>query len=185
MKKGIYTLTALLLLIAFACNKHPYSSTNKVYKKQVKTYLEKIGSIPPITLVSDTIPPSPYWVGTTNFGIRKPSYVIIHHTAQHSTEQTLTEFTLPRTAVSEHYVIGSDGKVYQMLNDYFRGQHAGVSRWGNQLDMTSASIGIELDNNGFEYFEEAQINSLLVELGKLKRDFSTPTASLICDVEVY
>ena len=118
-------------------------------------------------------------VGTTNFGIRKPSYVIIHHTAQHSTEQTLKTFTLPRTAVSAHYVIGSDGKVYQMLNDYFRGQHAGVSRWGNQLDMNSASIGIELDNNGFEYFEEAQINSLLVVLGKLKKDYSIPTANFI------
>ncbi len=179
MKKGLYFLTALLGIIGFACNSHPYKSTNKVYKKQVKNYLGKIGAIPPVSLLSDTIPPSPYWVGTTNFGIRKPSYVIIHHTAQHSTEQTLKTFTLPRTAVSAHYVIGSDGKVYQMLNDYFRGQHAGVSRWGNQLDMNSASIGIELDNNGFEYFEEAQINSLLVVLGKLKKDYAIPTANFI------
>ncbi|MEN9600225.1 MAG: hypothetical protein RL596_2546, partial [Bacteroidota bacterium] len=81
--------------------------------------------------------------------MRKPSYVIIHHTAQHSTDETLKTFTLPRTQVSAHYVIGKDGVVYQMLNDYLRAWHAGNSRWGNQLDMNSASIGIELDNDGY------------------------------------
>jgi N-acetylmuramoyl-L-alanine amidase len=72
-----------------------------------------------------------------------------------------------------------DGVVYQMLNDYFRGQHAGVSRWGNQLDMNSASIGIELDNNGYQYFDSLQINSLLVVLSKLKKDYNIPTANFI------
>jgi hypothetical protein len=32
---------------------------------------------------------APYWVGTTNFNMRKPNFVIIHHTAQNSCEQTL------------------------------------------------------------------------------------------------
>lgn len=178
MKKS-FLIGLCFAAVGFACNNNPYKATNKVYKKQVKTYLATIGAIPEQTIINDTIPQSPYWVGTTNFGIRKPSYVIIHHTAQHSTDQTLKTFTLPRTAVSAHYVIGSDGKVFQMLNDYFRGQHAGVSRWGNQLDMNSASIGIELDNNGFEYFEQAQINSLLVILGRLKKAYNIPTANFI------
>ncbi|MDP5140294.1 MAG: N-acetylmuramoyl-L-alanine amidase, partial [Spirosomaceae bacterium] len=56
------------------------------------------------------------WVGAngTNFGMRKPNLVIIHHTAQNSCDQTLKTFTLTRTKVSAHYVICEDGTVHQM-----------------------------------------------------------------------
>jgi N-acetylmuramoyl-L-alanine amidase len=160
-----FKISLLSLLLVAACSRNPYAATIK--------------QLPTNSFVSDSVKNPPYWVGTTNFGIRKPSYVIIHHTAQGSTEETLKTFTIPRTAVSAHYVIGKDGVVYQMLNDYLRGQHAGVSRWGNQLDMNSASIGIELDNNGFSYFDSLQINSLLVVLSKLKKDYNIPTPNFI------
>ena len=101
------------------------------------------------------------WVGTTNFSIRKPNFVILHHTAQNSCDQTLKTFTLERTEVSAHYVICRDGTVYHMLNDLLRAHHAGVSKWGNNSDINSSSIGIEIDNNGSEPFTDAQINSLL------------------------
>lgn len=45
--------------------------------------------------------------------------------------------------------------------------------------MNSASIGIELDNDGYHYFDSAQISSLLVVLEKLKRTYSIPTANFI------
>jgi N-acetylmuramoyl-L-alanine amidase len=177
LQKISVPIFAFLLLMA--CSRNPYKTTNKSYKEQVKQYTAIIQSLPENAVVSDSVKAAPYWVGTTNFGIRKPSYVIIHHTAQHSTEQTLQTFTIPRTKVSAHYVIGNDGVVYQMLNDYLRAQHAGLSRWGNQLDMNSASIGIELDNTGFEYFDSLQINSLLLVLSKLKNDYAIPTANFI------
>jgi len=119
------------------------------------------------------------FVGTTNFSMRRPNFVIIHHTAQNSCEQTLKTFTLPRTQVSAHYVICRDGTVYHMLNDYLRAHHAGVSRWGNATDINSNSIGIELDNNGFEPFDERQLNSLAVLLDRLKKSFSIPAANFI------
>jgi N-acetylmuramoyl-L-alanine amidase len=177
--KPIVSFFSCFILVCIACNNNPYKETNKSYKAQAKKYTSIINKKPETPIISDSLKPSPYWVGTTNFGIRKPSYVIIHHTAQGSTQETLKTFTLTRTAVSAHYVIGKDGVVYQMLNDYFRGQHAGVSRWGNQLDMNSASIGIELDNNGYQYFDSLQINSLLVVLSKLKKDYNIPTANFI------
>jgi N-acetylmuramoyl-L-alanine amidase len=177
--KPIVSFFSCFILVCIACNNNPYKETNKSYKAQAKKYTSIINKKPETPIISDSLKPSPFWVGTTNFGIRKPSYVIIHHTAQGSTQETLKTFTLPRTAVSAHYVIGKDGVVYQMLNDYFRGQHAGVSRWGNQLDMNSASIGIELDNNGYQYFDSLQINSLLVVLSKLKKDYNIPTANFI------
>lgn len=119
------------------------------------------------------------WVGTVNLNARKPNYVIIHFTAQDSAAQTLKTFTIARTQVSAHYVIGRDGHVYHMLNDYLRAWQAGISRWGSITDMNSCSLGIELDNNGSEPFASAQINSLLALLAQLKKAYNIPTANFI------
>lgn len=124
------------------------------------------------------------WVGTTNFTLRKPNFVVIHHTAQNSCDQTLRTFTLPRTQVSAHYVICRDGVVYHMLHDNLRAHHAGVSKWGNDTDLNSASIGIEIDNNGSEPFSEAQMNSLIQLLGRLKRSYNIPQANFIGHADV-
>ena len=167
-----------LLVLIDACSPKPYATTNKVYRDQSKALSKKLQA-EPVTPLSDTIKAPAYFVGTTNFNLRKPSFVIIHHTAQNSCEQTLQTFTTPKSAVSAHYVICKDGTLHHMLNDYLRAAHAGVSRWGNLIDINSASIGIELDNNGFEPFDSLQINSLLSLLAKLKKEYSIPTANFI------
>jgi N-acetylmuramoyl-L-alanine amidase len=110
--------------------------------------------------------------------------VIIHHTAQDSTAQTLKTFTLTRTQVSAHYVIGRDGRVYHMLNDYLRAWHGGAARWGNDTDINSSSIGIELDNNGTEPFAEPQLTSLLKVLAGLKKTYNIPTANFIGHADI-
>jgi len=66
-----------------------------------------------------------------------------------------------------------------MLNDYFRAWHGGVAKWGNNTDINSSSIGIELDNNGFEPFDSAQIVSLLLLLDKLKETYKIPPNNFI------
>jgi N-acetylmuramoyl-L-alanine amidase len=134
----------------------------------------------PSLLADSTGTPIPSaWVGTVNFNLRKPNYVIIHYTAQDSAAQTLKTFTIVKTQVSAHYVVGKDGKVYHMLNDYMRAWHAGISKWGNVTDMNSCSIGIEVDNNGNEPFTTPQINSLLALLGQLKKNYNIPQANFI------
>ncbi|PIQ20684.1 MAG: N-acetylmuramoyl-L-alanine amidase [Cytophagales bacterium CG18_big_fil_WC_8_21_14_2_50_42_9] len=162
-----------------ACSTNPYALTNKSYKKQVKSYARTLRAIPFNNPEEDSLMLGDYWVGTTNFNMRKANFVVIHHTAQNSTAQTLKTFTVPKTQVSAHYVIGRDGKVYHMLNDYLRAWHGGVSKWGNNTDLNSSSIGIELDNNGQEPFPEAQINSLLQVLALLKKNHNMPTANFI------
>lgn len=171
-------LVAVTCMAIAACSPKPYSATNKVYRTQAKAFATTLRQKPTIVL-NDTITAPTNFVGTTNFTMRKPNFVIIHHTAQNSCEQTLKTFTLTRTQVSAHYVICRDGLVHHMLNDYMRAHHAGLSKWGNVIDMNSCSIGIEIDNNGFEPFSEAQLNSLLSLLGKLKKDYGIPTANFI------
>ena len=170
-------IITLGLLMVWGCSRSPYAATNKSYKKQAKEYAKQLRSNPAkadsgLQLASD-------WVGTTNFNMRKPNYVIIHHTAQNSCEQTLKTFTLTRTQVSAHYVICKDGTVHHMLNDYLRAWHGGAAKWGNTTDINSTSIGIELDNNGFEPFAQPQMNSLMQLLGVLKKRHGIPAANFI------
>ena len=171
-------------LAACAVQKNPYAAANKSYRQQVRTYAAALRATPPPTPGADSLLPGKYWVGTTNFNLRKPNYVVIHHTAQDSTGQTLRTFTLPRTQVSAHYVIGRDGRVYHMLNDYLRAWHGGAARWGNNTDLNSCSIGIELDNNGTEPFAEAQIGSLLKVLAGLRRAYGVPAANFIGHADI-
>jgi len=79
----------------------------------------------------------PYWrqEEAIHYDVRKPNFVIIHHTAQDSVGQTIKTFQVPRTKVSSHYVIGRNGEIIQMLNDYVRSWHAGVAKWGSIVDM--------------------------------------------------
>lgn len=166
-------------ILVTSCAVNPYAATNRAYKKQAKAYGRSLWAVPEVKPGEETYPQGDYWVGATNFNMRKPNFVIIHHTAQNSTEQTLKTFTTPRTSVSAHYVIGRDGKVYHMLNDYLRAWHAGTGKWGNNTDINSSSIGIELDNNGAEPFSDLQINSLLSVLEMLKKKHGIPTANFI------
>lgn len=175
------TIAAAVLVLA-GCAGGKYRATNKQYRQQVKSFAKLLREYP----VEDSagLPWAGQWVGTTNFGMRRPNFVVIHHTAQNSCEQTLKTFTLPRTQVSAHYVICKDGTVHHMLNDLLRAHHAGVGRWGNSTDINSSSIGIEIDNNGTEPFTEQQIASLGNLLGRLKRAYNIPAANFIGHADI-
>jgi N-acetylmuramoyl-L-alanine amidase len=179
MKKFLALAITTAFIVA-SCTPNKYAATNKVYKKQVKSFAKLLREYP----VKDSFTTASPWVGTTNFSMRKPSLVVIHHTAQISCDQTLRTFTLPRTAVSSHYVICKDGTIHHMLNDLLRGHHAGVSKWGGATDLNSSSIGIEIDNDGYEKFTPDQINSLLNVLGHLKRAYNIPQANFVGHADI-
>jgi len=211
MTKKLFCSLILAIIIS-ACSTNPYKNTEKAYDQQLKTLENQITSkeakpIPPVSplaidtsyakqlgIIKDTLSKtgSTYlvnginteWVGTVNFNLRKPSFVIIHHTAQDSLQQTISTFTKTKTQVSAHYVISENGKVVQMLNDYLRAWHAGNSTWGKTTDLNSCSIGIELDNNGFKPFTEAQISSLVALLTKLKKDYNIPTQNFLGHADI-
>ncbi len=182
--KNKYGIACFFLLLFTACAPKPYADTNKVYTRQAKEYASTIRSQPKDSLVADSMKLPPQWIGTTNFNLRKPNYVIIHHTAQNSCEQTLKTFTLEKTQVSAHYVICKDGTLHHMLNDYLRAWHAGAAKWGNVTDLNSTSIGIEIDNNGIDTFSLAQINTLAGLLSTLKKAYNIPAANFIGHADI-
>lgn len=178
--KNIIALSTSILFLA-ACSSGKYAATNKIYKEQAQDFGKTLSAIPPLDQqVTFIAPDQQSFIGSVNFGIRKPNYVILHHTAQNSTDQTIKTFTLKSTQTSAHYVIGRDGKLVQMVNDYLRANHAGVAKWGNETDLNSSSIGIELDNDGIkDPFTEAQLNTLITLLTQLKKKYNIPTANFI------
>ena len=173
----------LVILTAFSCTRTPFNSTNRSYQKMTKNYAQVLRLLP-VTDTTDSIKLPPYFVGTINFNLRKPDLVIIHHTAQNSCDQTLKTFTRSNSQVSAHYVICKDGTVHHILNDYLRAWHAGYSKWGNLNDVNSASIGIEIDNNGFEAFTDEQITALLALLSRLKKNYHIATANFIGHADI-
>jgi N-acetylmuramoyl-L-alanine amidase len=174
---GLYIFPVLILA---SCASGKYAASNKIYKDKAKTYANTIKAFPPENQGVKTLDANQQeWVGSVNFGIRRPNYIILHHTAQASADLTLKAFTMEKTEVSAHYVVGRDGKVIQMVNDYLRSNHAGVGKWGNETDLNSSSIGIEIDNNGKEPYAEVQIQSLIAVLTDLKKRYNIPAANII------
>ncbi|GAA4099715.1 N-acetylmuramoyl-L-alanine amidase [Mucilaginibacter panaciglaebae] len=159
----------------------PHFTTDSIYTAKTDSLLGWLKQQQPAVLMDSTglITTPSEWVASVNFGIRKANYVIIHFTAQDSVQQTIRTFSIKSTEVSAHYVVSKDGKVYHMVNDYLRSNHAGLGKWGSVTDMNSISLGIEVDNNGSEPFTDAQIKSLLLLLAQLKKTYNIPTANFL------
>jgi N-acetylmuramoyl-L-alanine amidase len=180
MRKLIPVFYLIMAFSIISCASNPYAKTNRAHKKQAKAYSKELKELPAQEAQNESaLNYGTYWVGTTNFNLRKPNYVIIHHTAQDSVQQTLTTFTLPRTQVSSHYVIAKNGEIYHMLNDYYRAWHGGIGTWGNNTDLNSSSLGIEIDNNGEEKFTDLQIVSLIELLKEIKEKYNIPAKNFI------
>jgi N-acetylmuramoyl-L-alanine amidase len=170
----------VIVAVVYGCATNPYKAGNKSYKKQAKAFAKVLAEYP----LKDSVISGHDFIGTTNFNLRKPNFVILHHTAQNSCEETLSTFTTKKSQVSAHYLICKDGTVHHMLNDYLRAWQAGVSKWGNATDINSISIGIEIDNNGFEPFTDAQISSLLQLLDRLKKAYNIPAANFVGHADI-
>lgn len=120
--------------------------------------------------------PLALWRGSDNFDQRGAQVIVLHHTQQDSVEQSLHTLRTRNAGgpVSAHYLIGDDGTLYQLVADGKRAWHAGSGRWAGMSDLNSASIGIELDNDGTEPFSASQISTLLRLLDDLTSRLGIP-----------
>ena len=119
------------------------------------------------------------WHASPNFNARRIAFVVFHYTASRSAEQALRTLASPEAGVSAHYLVGRDGTIVQLVDERARAWHAGASRWGPVHDVNSASIGIELDNDGSEPYPEVQIGSLLRLLADLRERHRLLPASFL------
>src|SRR5690349_19437171 len=69
-------LSLLLFLVVLGCAPSAYRKTNREYRKQAKEYGKILAEYP----LKDSVT-GPSFIGTVNFNMRKPNFVVIHHTA--------------------------------------------------------------------------------------------------------
>lgn len=104
------------------------------------------------------------WHASPNHGPRRngltPSIIVIHYTAMDTSDAAIERLCDPAAEVSAHYLISNKGETVQMVAEDQRAWHAGAGEWRGQDDINSRSIGIELDNTGFEPFSEPQMAAL-------------------------
>lgn len=130
--------------------------------------------------------PMAQWVPSKNFNQRKPVVIVLHATEQDSARKSLETLRTRNSGgkVSAHYLIGDDGRLYQLVSDLDRAWHAGGGRWGTITDLNSASIGIEIDNEVDEPFTEAQIAALLRLLADLCERHNIPGTQVIAHADL-
>jgi N-acetylmuramoyl-L-alanine amidase len=121
------------------------------------------------------------WVPSPNHNAREAILVVIHATTQDSVGESLETLRTANSGgpVSAHYLIGRDGALYQLVAEDLRAWHAGPGAWGTISDVNSASIGIELDNNGTDPYPSEQIDSLLRLLADICKRNGIPREQVI------
>lgn len=125
--------------------------------------------------------PMAQWVPSPNHDARRPLLIVVHYTEQDSVARSLNTLRTRNSGgrVSAHYLIGRDGALYQLVSDERRAWHAGAGSWGTIGDVNSASIGIELDNDGASPFPDPQIDALLRLLDDLTTRHRIPRTQVI------
>lgn len=126
------------------------------------------------------------WAPSPNHDARRPVLVVLHATEQHSVAESLHTLQTRNSGgpVSAHYLVGADGGLYQLVADGRRAWHAGGGSWGTLQELNSASIGIELDNDGAEPFPPAQIQALLRLLEDLCTRLGIPRHAVIAHADL-
>ena len=91
--------------------------------------------------------------------------LVLHYTGMKTLEAALDRLCDPKAAVSAHYLVARDGRIFRLAPENRRAWHAGVSYWGGERDVNGRSIGIELENPGHQFgysaFPNKQIRALI------------------------
>lgn len=126
------------------------------------------------------------WAASPNHDARRAILIVLHATEQESAQASLDTLRTRNAGgpVSAHYLIGRDGHLYQLVADDARAWHAGPGRWGTITDVNSASIGIELDNDGGAPFPDVQIDRLLGLLDDLTTRLRIPRTQVIAHADL-
>jgi N-acetylmuramoyl-L-alanine amidase len=103
-----------------------------------------------------------------NFGPRKgttrPSILLLHYTGLGTAASAIDWLSRAESKVSSHYVVDEAGAITQLVAEEMRAWHAGLAVWAGETDINSASIGIEVHNQGHEHglpeFPEPQVRAL-------------------------
>ena len=119
-----------------------------------------------------------------NFDSRKYKiqFIVLHYTETENLEKAIDLLTSKKRKVSCHFVVDTDGQIYNLVSESKRAWHAGESSWKGLQDMNSRSIGIEIVNPGekkLKSYPKAQINQLINLIHFLEEKFKIPFYNIL------
>lgn len=79
-----------------------------------------------------------------------PDALVLHYTGMPRCADAIDRLCDARAEVSAHYVVDEQGRIWQLVPESRRAWHAGRSRWGEDVDLNSRSIGVEICNAGHD-----------------------------------
>ena len=128
--------------------------------------------------------PDAEWCLSPNFLIlkkREITCVVLHATATSAAKSPLEWLTNPDSKVSAHYLIGPDGKVWQLVDELNVAWHAGESEWGGRKHVNQFSIGIELvnANDGKQVFPKEQLSACASLVAAICQDYGIKLKDVI------
>jgi N-acetylmuramoyl-L-alanine amidase len=95
---------------------------------------------------------------------RRPDMLLLHYTGMPVDGEALQWLCNPVSNVSCHYFVFPDGRVLQLVPEGRRAWHAGAGGWGEDADVNSCSIGIEIahpgHDGGLPPYPDAQIDAV-------------------------
>ena len=119
-----------------------------------------------------------------NFDSRKYKiqFIVLHYTETKNLEKAIDLLTSKKRKVSCHFVVDTDGQIYNLVSESKRAWHAGESSWKGLQDMNSRSIGIEIVNPGekkLKNYPKVQINQLINLIHFLEEKFNIPFYNIL------
>ena len=119
-----------------------------------------------------------------NFDVRKHKiqFIILHYTETENFHDALRILTSKEKKVSCHFLIDTNGQIYNLVCEKKRAWHAGVSAWEGLKDLNSRSIGIEIVNPGemqLKEYPKIQIDQLIDLIISLKKKFKIPSCNIL------
>lgn len=92
---------------------------------------------------------------------RMVTCIVLHATATPKVESPLDWLCNPKSKVSAHYVVDTNGDIYHLVLDEHVAWHAGASIWRGASGVNLFSVGIEIvnDNTGKMPYPPAQVKA--------------------------
>lgn len=118
------------------------------------------------------------WVPSPNFSSRNGHAIraiIMHHTASSDLKSAMSWLIAPESKVSAHYLIDTNGEIYQLVKEADKAWHAGNetnSVLHGIYGVNEFSIGIELVGDGVHEFPRAQYDAAAWVVKMLKTKYN-------------
>ncbi|MEN8692739.1 MAG: peptidoglycan recognition family protein [Desulfobacterales bacterium] len=83
-----------------------------------------------------------------------------------------------------HYVIARNGRTYRILDKKYVADHAGLSMWNGEMDLSKISIGIELVGYHYAPISEKQYQSVGILIDILKGAYNLDDRAVLTHSQV-